>query len=290
MGVRKSIYWFFVPGLLLYLVFFIYPTLQGLYYSFTDWDGMSETLNFVGLHNYVNVAENTIFHKALGNNLKFMLSVVIVQTLVSLVLALLLVRNTKVNVGLRALYFFPTILSSAAVGFIGTYLYDPNSGLMNAVLNLIGLSSLSNNWLGDPAIAIYSVAGIQAWAHIGQMIILFVAGLHAIPEEINEAARLDGGNRWQIFRFVTWPLLAPAATLVIAYTTVQSFKAFDLIYVMTRGGPVYSTEILSTYIYSAAFQNYNFGHASAASIYFLAIIALVTFLQFKALRSDKLTN
>lgn len=289
MSVRRSVYLFFIPGTLLYLVFFVYPTLAGLYNSFTDWDGMSDSARFVGLDNYRSVAENIIFHKALGNNLKFMLSVVVVQTVVSLIVALLLVKNTKPNVALRALYFFPTILSSAAVGFIATYVYDPNLGLLNELLRTLGLSSLTQSWLGNPSIAIYSIAGVQAWAHIGQMAILYIAGLHSIPEELIEAAKLDGGNRWQIFRKVTWPLLGPAATIVVAYTTIQSFKAFDLIFVMTRGGPNYSTEILSTYIYSAAFQNYKFGQASAASIYFLFIISLITFLQFRALRANRIT-
>lgn len=289
MSVRRSVYLFFIPGTLLYLVFFVYPTLAGLYNSFTDWDGMSDSARFVGLDNYRSVAENIIFHKALGNNLKFMLSVVVVQTVVSLIVALLLVKNTKPNVALRALYFFPTILSSAAVGFIATYVYDPNLGLLNELLRTLGLSSLTQSWLGNPSIAIYSIAGVQAWAHIGQMAILYIAGLHSIPEELIEAAKLDGGNRWQIFRKVTWPLLGPAATIVVAYTTIQSFKAFDLIFVMTRGGTNYSTEILSTYIYSAAFQNYKFGQASAASIYFLFIISLITFLQFRALRANRIT-
>ncbi|KQN97112.1 carbohydrate ABC transporter permease [Paenibacillus sp. Leaf72] len=289
MAVRKTIYFFFVPGLLLYAVFFLYPTLSGFYNSFTDWDGMSDTSGFVGLDNYKTVADSIIFKKAIGNNLRFMLSVVVVQTLVSLIVALLLTKNKKTTVALRALYFFPTILSSAAVGFIAAYVYDPNLGLLNELLRMLGLSALANNWLGNPSLAIYSIAAVQAWAHIGQMAILFIAGLHAIPEELYEAAKLDGGGRWAIFRRITWPLLAPAATIVVAYTTIQSFKAFDLIFVTTRGGPNYATEILSTYIYSAAFQNYKFGQASAASIYFLFIIAFITFLQFKALQANRVS-
>jgi raffinose/stachyose/melibiose transport system permease protein len=289
MMARKSVYWFFVPGTLLYLLLFVYPTAKGLMYSVTDWDGMSETFRYVGLGNYRHVAEDIVFRKALGNNLKFMVSVVIVQTVVSLVIALLLARNTRTHIALRALYFFPAIISSVAVGFIAAYIYDPTLGLLNGALGALHLESWRHNWIGDPKLAIFSVAAVQVWAHIGQMAMLFIAGLQSIPEELYEAARLDGGSRWQVFARITWPLLAPAATIVAAYTTIQSFKAFDLIFVMTKGGPAYSTEILATFIYSSAFQNYKFGQASAASVYFLAIVSIVTLLQFRVLRSNRIS-
>ncbi|PZD96022.1 sugar ABC transporter permease [Paenibacillus sambharensis] len=280
---------FFLPGLVLYLAVFVYPTLSGLYYSFTDWDGLSPSHRFVGLDNYLRLAEHIVFQKALVNNLKFMAAVVFCQTILSLVLALYLQRSTHVNAALRSLYFIPAILSSVSVGFIWTFIYDPSFGMLNNLLESAGLSSWSRNWLGDAGIAIYAVAGVQAWAHIGQMVILFVAGLQAIPADLLESAKLDGGTRWQVFRHVTWPLLAPAAALVVSYTTIQSFKAFDLVFTMTGGGPNYSTEILSTFIYGTAFSSFKFGFAAAASCVFLLLIAVITFLQFKALRTERVT-
>ena len=121
------------------------------------------------------------------------------------------------------------------------------------------------------------------------MLIIFVAGLQAIPQEMYEVAKIEGANKWQTFRQVTWPLLAPSATIVVAYTTIQSFKAFDLVFAMTGGGPNYSTEIIATYIYGVAFEGYQFGYASAISVIFMIIIAFITFLQFKALRSDRVS-
>lgn len=115
-------------------------------------------------------------------------------------------------------------------------MYDPSLGLLNQLFDSIGLGSLKQNWIGDQNIAIYSISITQVWFHTGQMIVLFVAGLHAIPKDLYEVARIEGASRWQSFRFVTWPMLAPATTIVIAFTTVQTFKAFDLIYAMTRGG------------------------------------------------------
>ncbi|MFC4101489.1 carbohydrate ABC transporter permease [Paenibacillus xanthanilyticus] len=289
MRAGKRIALFFVPGLALYAALFLYPTITGFYYSLTNWDGISPSYDFVGLSNYRELTENIVFRKALVNNVKFMLFVVLVQTAFSLLLALRLSRNSKRSVALRALYFVPTVLSSVSVALIWTFMFDPTQGLANGLLNRIGLESWSQNWLGDTKLAIFSVAAVQAWAHIGQMVILFVAGLQAIPKELIEAARLDGAGALQIFRRVTWPLLAPAAALVVSYTTIQSFKAFELIFTMTGGGPVYSTEILSTFIYNTAFSNYAFGLASAASVFFLALIGVITFIQFRVLRAVRVT-
>ncbi|MCQ4087470.1 carbohydrate ABC transporter permease [Saccharibacillus sp. JS10] len=284
---KRALWLFLLPGTLLYLFLFAYPTLSGLFYSFTDWDGVSDSYRMIGLDNYKDSFESLVFRKTLLNNVKFMLSVVIVQTIVSLVLAMLLSRNTKTRVFLRALFFLPAILSSVSVGLIWSFVYDPTIGMLNLGLRGVGLDSLTQNWIGDRHIALYAIAAVQVWAHAGQMMIVFIAGLQAIPSELYESARIDGGSRMQLFRHITWPLLAPASAIVIAYTTIQSFKAFDLIFVMTDGGPNNATEILSTYIYHTAFGNYQFGLASAGSMIFLVVLAVLTYLQFKALRTDR---
>ncbi|MBD8014980.1 sugar ABC transporter permease [Microbacterium sp. APC 3898] len=290
MKISKSIYLFFLPGLFLYAVFFVYPTVSALFYSFTDWDGLSSSFQFVGIDNYERAfTGDTIFRKTIGNNLKFMLVVVVFQTLVALAFALIVLKNNKTTVFLRALYFFPTILSSVSVAFIWSFIYDPSLGILNQTLELVGLDFLAQNWLGNSNIAIYSLAVTQIWFHAGQMLIIFVAGLQAIPDELYEVAKIEGATKWQTFRKVTWPLLAPSATIVVAYTTIQSFKAFDLVFAMTGGGPNNSTEIVATYIFDIAFRSYQFGYASAISVIFMIIIAIITFLQFKALRSDRIS-
>ncbi|WP_422121972.1 carbohydrate ABC transporter permease [Planococcus sp. X10-3] len=290
MKIPKTIYLFFLPGLFLYSIFFLYPTVSALFYSFTDWDGLSDTFQFVGTGNYERaLTGDSIFRKTVGNNLKFMLVVVVFQTLAALVFALIVLKNTKTNLFLRALYFFPTILSSVSVAFIWSFIYDPSLGILNQILGLLGLDFLQQNWLGNSDIAIYSLAITQIWFHAGQMLIIFVAGLQAIPEDLFEVAKIEGASKWQTFSQVTWPLLAPSATIVIAYTTIQSFKAFDLVFAMTGGGPNNSTQIIATYIFDVAFRSYNFGYASSISVLFMIIIAVITFLQFKALRSDRIS-
>ena len=290
MKTSKTIYLFFIPGLILYSIFFLYPTVSALFFSFTNWDGFSDAFEFVGFHNYERAfTGDSIFRKTIGNNLKFMFVVVIFQTIVALIFAMLVIKNTKTNTFLRALYFFPTILSSVSVAFIWSFIYDPSLGILNRGLETIGLDFLAQNWLGNANIAIYSLAITQVWFHAGQMLIVFVAGLQAIPQEMYEVAKIEGATKWQTFRLVTWPLLAPSATIVVAYTTIQSFKAFDLVFAMTSGGPNNSTEIIATYIYEVAFRGYQFGYASAISVIFMVIIAFITFLQFKALRSNRVS-
>ncbi|MFC4736854.1 carbohydrate ABC transporter permease [Bacillus daqingensis] len=290
MKASKNIFLFLIPGFILYSIFFIFPTLSAFFYSFTNWDGISTDFEFIGVDNYIRAATNdSIFAQSIGNNLTFMIFVVIFQTLFSLIFAIILIKNTKFNIFVRALFFFPTILSSVSVAFIWSFVYDPSMGLLNSLLDVVGLQALQQNWLGNQNIAIYSLAFTQVWFHTGQMLIIFVAGLHAIPNDLYEVAKIEGASKWQTFKKITWPLLAPSATIVVAYTTIQSFKAFDLIFATTRGGPNHSTEIIATYIYEVAFRNYNFGYASAISVIFMVIIAIITFLQFKVLRSDKVS-
>jgi raffinose/stachyose/melibiose transport system permease protein len=282
-----ALFFFILPGFLFYSIFFAGPTISALYLSLTDWNGVAKSYNFIGLSNYKEMlTDSPIFIQSLGNNLKFTLGVLIFQTIFSLFFAILLVKNSKVNIFYRALYFFPTIVASVSIAFVWTFMYDPNMGVINSLLNQMGLETLTKSWLGDRNIAIYSLAFVQVWAHTGQMLIIFVAGLHAIPKEIYEAVSIEGANKWQTFRYITWPLLAPSATIVIAYTTIQSFKAFDLVIAMTGGGPSHSTEILSTFLYHEAFINFRFGYASAAAVIFMMIIAIVTLIQFRMLKSS----
>ncbi|MFP3126128.1 sugar ABC transporter permease [Ectobacillus funiculus] len=282
-----TLFFFILPGFLIYSVFFAGPTVAALYLSFTDWNGVSPTYNFIGFSNYKEMlTDSPIFVQSLGNNLKFTLGVLIFQTVLSLFFAILLAKNTKANIVYRAIYFFPTIVASVSIAFIWTFMYDPNIGVINSVLNNIGLENLAKSWLGDRKLAIYSLAFVQFWAHTGQMLTIFIAGLHAIPKELYEAASIEGANKWQTFRHITWPLLAPSATIVAAYTTIQSFKAFDLVIAMTGGGPAHATEILSTFLYHEAFINFKFGYASAASVIFMVIIAIITVLQFRLLKSN----
>jgi len=280
--VNPALYLFPLPAVAVVAFFLVMPTLQAFQYAITDWNGFSAAFNYVGLDNFIRAfTKDSLFTNALTNNLKFVLLVVIAQTVFSLVLALLLTKNSRGSILLRALFFFPTILSSVSVAFIWKFIYDPNFGLANSVLRTVGVDG--GAYLGNDAQALYWVAVTQVWFHSGQMMVVYIAGLQAIPKELYEAAEMDGANKWQQFKSITWPFVAPATSIVVAYTTVQSFKAFDLILGIAGNPPKSSLDILSTRIYST-FANSEFGYAAAQSIIFMAMIALVTWLQRRLLR------
>jgi len=280
--VNPALYLFPLPAVAVIAFFLVMPTLQAFQYAITDWNGFSAAFNYVGVDNFVRAfTKDSLFTNALTNNLKFVLLVVIAQTVFSLVLALLLTKNSRGSILLRALFFFPTILSSVSVAFIWKFIYDPNFGLANSVLRTVGVDG--GAYLGNDAQALYWVAVTQVWFHSGQMMVVYIAGLQAIPKELYEAAEMDGANKWQQFKSITWPFVAPATSIVVAYTTVQSFKAFDLILGIAGNPPKSSLDILSTRIYST-FANSEFGYAAAQSIIFMAMIALVTWLQRRLLR------
>ena len=212
-----------------------------------------------------------------------MLVVVVFQTLLALILAIFLVRNTRGSRLLRGLFFFPTILSSVSVAYIFKFIYDPNFGLGNRVLEAVGLDALTSSYLGNDEAAIYWVAITQVWFHAGQMMVIFIAGLQSVPRELYEAAEIDGAGRWKQFTAITWPMLAPATAIVVAYTTIQSFKAFDLILGLGGNPPKTSLDILSTRIYTT-FANSEFGYAATQSIIFMLFIAAIVVVQRRMLK------
>jgi len=177
-----------------------------------------------------------------------------------------------------------TILSSVSVGMIWLFLYDPNFGAINLFFNSIGLPSFALNWLGSESSALYAIAFSQVWFHTGQMMVVYIAGLQQIPKELYEAAEVDGASRWKQFTSITWPMAMPTTLVVMAYTTIQSFRAFDLIMVMTNStaGPNNSTSIFSTLVYFTLFNELRLGYAAAQTIFMVATMVLITWLQRRA--------
>ena len=274
-----------LPAAILFAAFYFVPFIANLRYSLTKWDRITDP-EFVGLKNFVNLLTNDdLFYKVLGNNLRFTFLVVIFQTLFSLIFALFLVKNSKSNIALRTLFFFPTILSSVSVGMIWLFMYDPNFGAVNLFFTKIGLEGFALNWLGSESSALYAIAFTQVWFHTGQMMVIYIAGLQQIPQELYEAAEMDGATRWQQFKNVTWPMSIPTTIVVMAYTTIQSFRAFDLIFSMTQGGPNNSSNIFAVLIYQTVFSELRIGYAATQSIFFIFVLVFVTVLQRKFLNS-----
>ena len=274
-----------LPAAIIFTGFYIVPFIANLRYSLTRWDRITEP-EFVGFRNFVNLLTNDdLFYKVLGNNLRFTFLVVLFQTLFSLIFAIFLVKNTRTNIALRTLFFFPTILSSVSVGMIWLFMYDPNFGAINLFFTRLGLEGFALNWLGSESSALYAITFTQVWFHTGQMMVIYIAGLQQIPQELYEAAEMDGASRWQQFRNVTWPMSIPTTIVVMAYTTIQSFRAFDLIFAMTQGGPNNSSNIFAVLIYQTVFSELRIGYAATQSIFFIIVLVFVTLLQRKFLNS-----
>jgi len=274
-----------LPGAIIFTGFYFVPFIANLRYSLTRWDRITEP-EFVGFRNFINLLTNDdLFYKVLGNNLRFTFLVVLFQTLFSLIFAIFLVKNTKTNIALRTLFFFPTILSSVSVGMIWLFMYDPNFGAINLFFTRLGLEGFALNWLGSESSALYAITFTQVWFHTGQMMVIYIAGLQQIPQELYEAAEMDGASRWQQFRNVTWPMSIPTTIVVMAYTTIQSFRAFDLIFAMTQGGPNNSSNIFAVLIYQTVFSELRIGYAATQSIFFIFVLVFVTLLQRKFLNS-----
>jgi raffinose/stachyose/melibiose transport system permease protein len=277
----RKLWLFAAPALAVYTYFFAAPTLQTFLYSLTDWDGYSAEFSWVGWANFGDLAvRDDQFRNAAVNSLQFTFVVAIAQTLLSLGLAVLLTRRSRASTALRAVFFFPAILSSVAVAFVWKFVFDPELGPLDPALSAIGLGG--SGYLAQPGTAILWLALVQVWAHAGQLMVVFVAGLQQIPKEYYEAATVDGAGRWQRFRYITLPLVAPTALIVLAYTTVQSFKAFDLVLGLAGNPPNPPLDILATRIYGG-FADSRFGYAAAESVVFLILIALVTWLQRRAI-------
>ena len=274
---------FLLPGLLLYATFFLVPALASLGVSLTNWSA-GQPVRFVGLQNYFSLLQDTVFHSAVRATLLFSVTVIVCQSVLALAFALLLVKNTKLNVAYRTIYFVPTIIASVSIAFAWQFMMGPTTGWINHVLGMVGLSGWQQNWLGSPHIAIFSLAFIQFWTHAGQVMLLYIVGLQAIPRELYEVADIEGASMWQRFRKVTWPLLAPSAVVAVVYTTIQSFKVFDFVVATTAGGPGFATDVFPFFIYQESFIDFHYGYAEAAAVIFLGFMILITLIQFIAMR------
>lgn len=263
-----------LPALVLYLFFVIVPIFWSAYYGFFDWKGIGAA-KFIGFDNYVEVIQDPIFWKAFKNNMLIVAASVFGQVPIAMVLALLLMRSTLFQRVIRASVFMPMVLSSVVVGIIWGYIYHPQIGILNFLLEGIGLESWKKSWLSDPKVSMFALMVPIIWNYIGPYMIMFIAALQNISPEIEDAAQLDGVGPVRKLFAVTLPMIWDTVKVAVVLCISGSLKAFDLIYVMTGGGPAHSTELLASYMYNSTFNVYRFGFGSAIST---AIIILSLFL------------
>jgi len=264
------------PSLLGMTVFYIFPVISSLAFSFTKWDLLSP-IRWVGIANYVNAVNDPAVQQALRNTVLFILGYLPSVVMLGLGLALLLNRVRRGRAFFRAVYFVPVVTSWVAVSLIWKWLLNPQYGLINYGLSLLGITG--PGWLFDPNWAMPGVIITTVWKDIGFVAVIYLAGLQDIPENIREAAALDGAGPWQVFRFVTVPLLAPTTFFVTTISLISSFQVFDQVFVMTGGGPVGATTTMVQLIYKNAFSYSAMGYASAISWILFALIFSVTVIQ-----------
>lgn len=284
--------WIFAaPALLVYAVVVLYPSLAGVFYAFTDWKGVGGNKSFVGLDNFKALLHDDQAIGSLRNTLLLSIALVVVQNGIGLLLALGVHLRIKSRSVLRVIFFSPVVVSPVMVAFLWKYVYnpDPSAGL-NGVLGALGLGGLRQDWLGDPSLALWSVVGMVVWQYAGYSMVIFLSGLEGIDRDLYEAALIDGSSAFQRFRHVTWPLLAPAATINLMLTTIGGLKLFDQVFAATNGGPGYSTETLSTVLYKQAFVFGKFGYSTAVALVLALFVAAVSLVQVYYLRSREVTS
>ncbi|UKS27951.1 sugar ABC transporter permease [Paenibacillus sp. HWE-109] len=275
---------FLAPAVLVYGVLFLGPVLSSLYYSFTNWNGINQTMSFVGLRNYSDLLSDKAFLAALQNTLKFAVLVVILQNAMAIPLAIVLDAGIRSRNLLRVIFFSPAVLSPLVVGYTWLYIYEPNQGVLNTLLRQFGLDAWTQSWLGDPQIALISIVGIVIWQYTGYSMVIYLANLQTIPKDLYESAGMDGAGKRHQFWHITFPLLAPAMTINIVLSTIGTLKAFDIVYVTTKGGPYHATETMSTLMFSTAFGSDSFGYGTAIGVVIFAIIMGISLLQLAILR------
>ena len=261
------------------------PILVAGYYSLHEWDGFG-ALEPVGLRNYGDALSDDVFQKAIVHNLIIVALSLVVQLPLSIGLALLLNRRLRGRAFLRLVVFAPYVLSEAITAVIWLLLLQPD-GFVDEFLRTIGLGGLVQQWLADGGIVLYTLFAVITWKYIGFGIILLLAGLQSIPEELREAARLDGASPWQTTRHIVLPLLGPTIRIWIFLSVIGSLQLFDLVWIMTLGGPANASSTMATYLIDRGFRRYEFGYGSAVAVILFAIcFAFALLYQRYALRRD----
>jgi raffinose/stachyose/melibiose transport system permease protein len=272
---RVTPWLFALPALIVYVVFLVYPAFSSLFFSLTDWDGLSPDYHVVGLDNYRAMLKDPVVKQAAVNNLIWSVVTIVVPVVLGLVLAVLLNGKVRGKPVLRMVFYTPGVLPLVAVASIWGWLYNPQYGAVNALLRDIGLGSLAQPWLGQNSTALAAVMVPAIWLRTGFPMLLYLAALQGIPQDQYEAATMDGAGRFQQFWYITMPNLRGANYIVIALSLIDSFKVFDLIYATTYGGPGTATQVMGTWMYFNVFQYYQAGYGTAIAVVIsLAAIAV----------------
>jgi N-acetylglucosamine transport system permease protein len=287
---------FLAPAVLLYATFVLWPYAESFYVALTDWKGLSARRSFVGLANFVMLANDPLFWNAAGHNAELLVVLPIVTLGLALLFATLFTQGGPHGKGVpgapffRVVFFFPYVIAVPIVGILFSFIFHPTIGVVNALFETIGLQGLERTWLGDPSTVLWAITSVVVWQAVGFYMVLFVAGIQSIPITYYEAALLDGAGRVAMFVNITLPLLWDHVQVALIYVGIAALDFFAIVQVMTGGGasagPNHSAEVLAYYMYVTAFRYSQFGYATAMGVSLLLVTLLLSALTLRATRRD----
>jgi ABC-type sugar transport system permease subunit len=274
-------YLFVLPALIVYGIFLLYPLMNTFLLSFHEWDGAQPVKKYVGLGNYQHLVKDPKAIESLSHNVWWLVLGTAIPIILGLVLAVLLWQHTPGRLIFQTIYFMPAVMPLVVAGIVWGWIYNPLFGALNSLLKSIGLASWTRAWLAEPGIALWATIVVGAWTWFGICTTMFMAGLQNVDMELVEAAKIDGANSVQRFFHIIIPQLRHVITMVMGITLIGGFKVFDVVFVMTQGGPGTRTEVIATYIYRTAFRLSRFGYGAALSVTLTILVFITSFIYLR---------
>jgi len=281
-ALRRAPFYFVIPAAALYAFVVLWPSIQGVGFAFTDWNGLDPHKTFVGLKEFTKVFQDAQALSALGHSLLLALGITVSQNVIGLLLALGVNSRIKTRNVLRVFLFAPAVITPVAAAFLWQYMLNP-SGIVNEIFRLVGLKDFQPSWMGDPNLVLLSIGVIVVWEYSGYSMVIYLAGLQGINQEVIEASYVDGAGAFRRFWSIVRPELAPAITINVMLAVIASLKLFDQVQVTTGGGPGYASETLSTIIYKNIFQFSQFGYGVALAVVLTVCVTIVSVAQYRVL-------
>ena len=275
---------FLAAPIAVFTLLVLWPLFSSFFYSFTNWNGFNPNYKFIGFDNYAKIFTDRLFLNAIINTFIWMVAAILLPTLLGLGFALLI--DSKVPGGkiFKSIFYLPICLSAVVVGQIWTWIYQPDWGLLNTLINFFLSEEINYPWLAKPDTSLGSVIVAWSWQQTGLSMVIYLAGLTSIPEELLEVCEIEGTNTWQKIRMVLVPLLTPATVVVIALSVINSLKGFDILYIMTGGGPFHSSDTLAMHMYNESFKKYLMGYGSAISVVLFLLALIIIRIYFRELK------
>jgi multiple sugar transport system permease protein/raffinose/stachyose/melibiose transport system permease protein len=267
-----------------YLAIVVWPLLDSFYYSVTDWNGFATNYRNVGLGNFRALLSDPLVRGALRNTLVWTVAAALLPNLLGLALAIALERHVPGGHLFKSLFYLPVCLSAVVVGQIWVWIYQPDWGVLNGVLEVMGAPQSQRAWLAEPGTALYAIIAAWSWQQTGLAMVIYLAGLTSVPQDLLEAAALDGAAYWHRLWYVVLPMLKPATIVVVALSVINSLKGFDIVYIMTGGGPFHASDTLAMLMYDESFKRYRMGYGAAISVVLFLLTMGVVVAYFRELK------